>query len=268
MTLTKVQSSLWDRIEKFSLDNVAAAFSFTQRLARENGWQLGYADRVIGEYKKFMFLAVCAGHPVTPSESVDQAWHLHLIYTQSYWTDFCGEILQKPIHHGPTRGGESEKSKFNDWYKQTKQTYRQIFGHDPPCDIWPEAAERFDLKRNRFQRLNINDYWMLKKPDFSKLIRADWIPFVSAGFMPVLFLAWSPYELSGKQFLVFYGGLAIIGFLIAVIVQRIFRMDGSTEWERFEKQVQLNTDEYAFLMGGEYRVLQASTWRLVAGNFV
>ncbi|MEK6230809.1 MAG: hypothetical protein N2A42_03075 [Luteolibacter sp.] len=33
------------------------------------------------EYKRFVALAMLAGHPVTPSEEVDQAWHLHLVYT-------------------------------------------------------------------------------------------------------------------------------------------------------------------------------------------
>ena len=47
-----------------------------------------------------MFLAVVAGHTVSPSVEVDQAWHLHLVYMQSYWREFCGEVLQQPVHHG------------------------------------------------------------------------------------------------------------------------------------------------------------------------
>ena len=107
MTLTLSESKLlWQRIEAFSPDDPTARLTFTRRLARENGWSLGYAVRVVDQYKRFMFLTVAAGHAVTPSEDVDQAWHLHLAYTRSYWNDFCGEVLRCPVHHGPTRGGQ------------------------------------------------------------------------------------------------------------------------------------------------------------------
>ena len=96
-------SRLYQRICDYSPDDLESAFTFTQRLARDNGWELKYARRVVEEYKRFMLLAVAAGHPVTPSEQIDQAWHLHLIYTRSYWDDFCGQVLGTPIHHGPTK---------------------------------------------------------------------------------------------------------------------------------------------------------------------
>src|SRR5688572_3649708 len=98
-------NALFQRICAYSPDDADSHLTFTQRLARENGWDLKYARRVVEEYKKFMFLAVAAGHPVTPSEQIDQAWHLHLVYTHSYWEEFCGAVLGQPIHHGPTKGG-------------------------------------------------------------------------------------------------------------------------------------------------------------------
>ncbi len=84
--MNEQQTDLYRRIEEFSLDQPGAAFPFVTRLARENGWSQDYANRVVGEYKRFAFLTVAAGHSVTPSNQVDQAWHLHLMYTQSYWT--------------------------------------------------------------------------------------------------------------------------------------------------------------------------------------
>jgi hypothetical protein len=77
------QIDLYERIQAFSLDQPDDGLSFSRRLARDNGWSLEYAQRVIEEYKKFAFLAVVAGHPVTPSDQVDQVWHLHLTYTRS-----------------------------------------------------------------------------------------------------------------------------------------------------------------------------------------
>lgn len=59
--------------EPFRSTSPGVNLTFSQRLARDNCWSLNYAQRVIKEYKKFAFLAVCAGHPVTPSDQVDQA---------------------------------------------------------------------------------------------------------------------------------------------------------------------------------------------------
>ncbi|MCA9199582.1 MAG: hypothetical protein KDA87_18695, partial [Planctomycetales bacterium] len=86
--------------------------TFAARLARENSWTHAYANRVVLEYKRFCILAVAAGHPVTPSEHVDQAWHLHLTYSRSYWQRFCPDALRMDLHHEPTAGGMAEGEKF------------------------------------------------------------------------------------------------------------------------------------------------------------
>ena len=99
---------LWDRLEAFEPDHPDSEFSFSMRLARDNGWNHEFAKRVIKEYKRFLFLCAEAGHPVTPSEEVDEAWHLHLCYTRSYWNDLCRDIIGKPIHHQPTTGGAAD----------------------------------------------------------------------------------------------------------------------------------------------------------------
>lgn len=76
---------------------------------------------MVDEYRRFAFLAIEAGHPVTPSEEVDQAWHL--TYTRSYWQRFCGETLKCELHHEPTQGGPAEGRKFHDWYSRTLESY-------------------------------------------------------------------------------------------------------------------------------------------------
>lgn len=103
------QRSLWAKIKNFELDDPDAAFSFTDRLARENGWRVEYTLRAMDEYKKFLFLLCIADHPLTPSDQIDQVWHLHLLYTESYWIDLCQRTIGRPLHHGPTRGGKQEK---------------------------------------------------------------------------------------------------------------------------------------------------------------
>ena len=161
------QSALYHRLQTYSLDQPDAQFSFGQRLARENCWSSAYTHRVIAEYKKFAFLGVVAGHPVTPSDQVDQVWHLHLTYTRAYWQDFCPTILQTPLHHEPTQGGSIEHKKFVDWYTRTLVSYRQFFGAAPPDDIWPTPQERFGQKLE-FVRINLQHSWLLPKPTVFK----------------------------------------------------------------------------------------------------
>src|SRR4029453_18794520 len=140
------------RIQAFSFDEGECALPFADRLARENQWSDMHAERVIREYKRFIFLAMVAGHPVTPSDEVDQVWHLHLLYTRSYWERFCGGVLGRPLHHDPTAGGRGEGTKFEHWYDRTLESYRRIFG-PPPQDIWPIAAIRFGVDL-QFARIN------------------------------------------------------------------------------------------------------------------
>ena len=131
------------RIQAFSPDEPGIVFPFSARLARENGWVRAFAERVVEEYRRFLYLAVTAGHPVTPPVAVDQAWHLHLTYTRSYWDELCGRVLGRPLHHDPTKGGAAERDKYADWYTRTLDSYRAAFGEEPPPDIWPAPAERF-----------------------------------------------------------------------------------------------------------------------------
>jgi hypothetical protein len=133
--MTAEQSALYQKLSEFSVDEGTPDLTFEARLARENGWTIPYSRRVVVEYKRFVFLAMTAGHSVTPSEQVDQAWHLHLAYTRSYWEAMCGELLGRPLHHGPTRGGCDESVKYHQQYEKTLESYRAMFGEEPPADI-------------------------------------------------------------------------------------------------------------------------------------
>ncbi len=162
LTMSPPQIELYARIQAFAFDQPTAPLAFSQRLARENGWTWFYAQQVIEEYKKFAFLAIAADHPVTPSDQVDQAWHLHLTYTRSYWDAFCPLVLQASLHHDPTQGGRSENQKFEDWYGKTLESYQQFFGQAPPAAIWPAPQKRFGRDVN-FRRVNTQQNWILPK---------------------------------------------------------------------------------------------------------
>ena len=160
--MTKEQKLLWEKILNFKIDDENSDFNFSKRLAKENNWSVEYSKRVIEEYKKFIFLCCITKTGVTPSDQVDQAWHLHLTYTKSYWIDFCKNTLEKEIHHNPTNGGETEAIKFDNFYTKTKEDYKIVFNTEPPIEIWPSNENRFN--EIDFKRINTNRNWIIKKP--------------------------------------------------------------------------------------------------------
>lgn len=208
--MNREQQQLWDRIMAFSIDEGDEQLTFGKRLARENGWSHAFADRVVDEYKRFMFLAIVAGHPVTPSDEVDQAWHLHLTYTRSYWDSFCGNVLGQPIHHGPTKGGRDEGRKFRDWYQRTRESYKSFFGEQPPSDIWPGPKVRFG-HAPYFQRVNTRMNWVVRKPKWRPVNSSR----VAAFALPSMLLIGSTILAEGELRLVF-GIAAVIMGIVAV----------------------------------------------------
>lgn len=198
------QADLYKRIQAFEVDEEGIQLTFPMRLARENAWPVDYAHRVVEEYKKFAFLWIMTDHPVTPSDQVDQVWHLHLTYTHSYWERFCAQVLQASFHHEPTQGGSAESEKFDDWYRQTLQSYETLFEEAPPKDIWPSPADRFGRDLH-FVRANTQQKWIVPKPP----IPGD----VVAGIVAVALFAAGLYyaNVSGK------GANPVGGLLISVI---------------------------------------------------
>jgi hypothetical protein len=160
-TLTASEKqALLARLEAMQIEPAGAERTFVSRLRQENGWTASFAQRVLQEYRRFLFLAATAGHPVTPSDEVDQAWHLHLAYTRHYWEELCGCILPRPLHHGPTAGGTGEQLRYQDQYAATLESYRAAFGTAPPEDIWPPQRERFAA---RYERVDRRRNWVIPK---------------------------------------------------------------------------------------------------------
>jgi hypothetical protein len=168
-----IATDLWQRLAEYEIGPQAATLSFAKRLARENRWREDFARRVILEYKRFCYLAVTAREEVTPSDAVDQVWHLHLTYSRDYWDVFCREILGTQLHHGPTRGGQSERKRYYDQYAATLLLYEEAFGEPPPADIWPGARRRFGIDPEG-QRVNPKDVMVLDRR-YAVLGAAAWV---------------------------------------------------------------------------------------------
>lgn len=158
--MTPEQTALMQQLDALSIDPPGVRLRFVDRLARDNGWTRGYAARVMREYRRFLLLAATAGHQVTPSDAVDQAWHQHLAYSRSYWDDLCGRVLGFALHHGPTAGGAAEDRRYADQYTRTLASYAATFGAAPPADIWPDVTTRFAA---RYARIDRRTMWVVPK---------------------------------------------------------------------------------------------------------
>lgn len=158
--MTFYEVDLYQRISDFKLDLLNANFSFSAKLSWEYRWTEIFAYRAIQEYKKFIFIAMVVDHDVSPSTIVDRVWHLHLLYTHSYWSEFCGKVLKRPFHHTPSLGSKEEGLKYRYQYQQTLQSYRIYFGL-PPSDIWNNPK----LKGEPivYQWINRHQYWIIPK---------------------------------------------------------------------------------------------------------
>ena len=120
----------------------ASTRAFASKLSRKLKWKTAFALRVIGEYKKFVYLGVVSSSPVTPSKVIDQVWHEHLLFTKAY-RDFCKEVIGQDFDHAPELIPiEDQTLIFNDQYLDTLALYNTEFNAEPPADIW--AVPKFD----------------------------------------------------------------------------------------------------------------------------
>jgi uncharacterized protein (TIGR04222 family) len=264
---------LYQRIQEFSLDEPESQLSFSKRLAKDNGWSLSYTQRAIAEYKKFVFLAVVTGHPVTPSDQIDQVWHLHLSYTRSYWQNFCPNILQMNLHHNPTRGGLAEGLKFEDWYSKTLDSYQQFFGM-PPNDIWSAPNDRFSKDLN-FVRINTEKNWVIPKFSAKHLRKLHhkhviicfllFITSISVASCQGVYSNSNPLNYTGSEFLSFYFQLSILVIFLAYCLRYYLRLPSNTP---IQTPRNLDPYEVAYFVDGERRVVDTAIASLFQRNHI
>lgn len=260
------KEDLWSRLESFPLDDPAVSLPFSVRLAREQGWTQRYAFRVIQEYKRYLFLVATAEGPLCPSEDVDQAWHLHLCYTRSYWEHLCRQVLGAKLHHEPTRGGREQLGKHFAMYEHTLAAYRDAFQQWPPSDIWPPAEVRFKAG-GRIRSVDVSDYWIIKKPRLHRQERpvnearhsARTVQALSLlAAIPLIGVNLDVLEMRGPAFLMLYAVVLLVAAAIAWLLRNRQRAadDGAPLPE-------LDAYEVAVLAGGEELATRVAISRLV-----
>ena len=257
------QRDMYRQIQEFQLDDPQSKLRFSDRLAREQGWSIGYTRSVIEEYRRFLVLSVVAGHTVTPSDKVDQVWHFHLTYTESYWNQLCANVLKRPLHHGPTKGGAKEGEKYRTLYEQTLASYRRVFEQEPPADIWPPADIRFgeDLC---FQRVNTYRNWVIPKPrwllgGWNRMRRRS---VAACCAVPVVMGVSNPLDWRGPDFLLLFATIFLAGLAVALLLRYTLRLEWGDGDMSADGQI-ADPYEIAFLAGGKQRVIQTATATLL-----
>lgn len=256
MARSPEHEALWRKIRNFSLDPPDARGAFAAKLARSNGWSLGYAQRVVKEYKRFVLLYLIAGHEVSPSDAIDQAWHQHLLDTRNYWGEFCPNILGRPLHHVPAIKPD-QAEKFRADYAQTLDSYQRIFARTPPRDIWP-----IDGGHGHFVRINHDRFWFLPRRPLTALGR----------LLPLLALCVLPgcanqniLDLRGPDFIRLYTIIVVAALALCALLRWALAVPYSP---RAGAQPPQNAYEAAYLAGGPHRVVATTLARLLDQDII
>jgi hypothetical protein len=264
--MKKEHQNLWLKIARFPLNDINAAYPFSSKLAKEQGWSEDKTLQVIAEYKKFMFLCMTAPNGASPSVEVDECWHLHLTFTANY-AAFCAETAGKFIHHNPSKGGTTEHHRHIDWYEETLKNYVETFQQMPPSDIWtlPEGFKpaAFLPKSSPMHPLSIKPFLT---PSWTNLNdnSTEYYACLSIliGILATIPFVGNPYALDGYGFLTFYSllGFALIFFISSFNALQEKHVENNV---KTLYDAQLSAYKTAFFVGGGHRLVQTIALELI-----
>ncbi len=198
------QQELWEKIQNFSLDDPYSSYPLSKKLAQQNNWSVSFTQQAIEEYKRFIFLCCISPIGASPSEIVDEVWHMHLTYTQNYWIDFCKNTLQQDLHHHPSKGGPEEKLKHVNWYAETLKLYEATFQSAPPASVWPPANAASSTIDE-----DIYDAAFLKR-----------VVLIFSVALLIFIPAVNLYHRKGPDFLLYYSIICMAGLAITWLTQK------------------------------------------------
>lgn len=125
---------------RHALENYTFPEGFAGKLVQETHLPLQEIAALLHEYRRFLIMAAVGGQSITPSQRVDDAWHLHLTYSRDYWERLV-PLLGRPLHHEPA-GSAHEHAHYQEQYIRTLMLYRDTFGEDAPQRWWPDPRRR------------------------------------------------------------------------------------------------------------------------------
>jgi len=139
------EAAIWQQVLNYPLGNPEAepSLSFVHKVMMETGWSQWKAEKVILEFRKFLFIRIVtpADVSIVPGLMVDEIWHIALLYTTPYH-DMSLELLGRMFHHRPVAKLKDTEA-VPELFAQTLEFYRRYFG-EPPA-LWCYAKRRFQF---------------------------------------------------------------------------------------------------------------------------
>ncbi len=100
-----------------------------------------FAEAIVREAKRMMYLTQVSGEPICPSVEIDDAWHEMILFTPFYHK-FCQFLGTPYIHHDPTEPEPDEISSSHsdspsgpNLYDRTLANYAKYIG-EPDRRYW------------------------------------------------------------------------------------------------------------------------------------
>ncbi|MEH6415799.1 TIGR04222 domain-containing membrane protein [Pseudomonas sp. CGJS7] len=257
---TEAQHALWQRLRdyRFGGENPRP---FLDRIAHVGQSSRETAETALEEYRRFCFLAVEAGHEVTPSEVIDKVWHAHMTDTRDYWLRFCPQVLKRDLHHAPSLGGQAEDARHQQQYRDTLDSYRRYFG-EPPVEFWPPPRAPARPKRQanpRESRVRLLSPWA-SAPEgigpffwFFSLILA--LVYLLGAWVQATF---NPLDWRGGGFLVLFIAAMPWAYSAGTAIKRTLRGPNRRTHAACDDPVELG-----FLAGGEERAADVALVELM-----
>lgn len=259
---TAERRELWQRLRDYRFGGEQAE-AFLDRVGHALGCDRAGAEAALEEYRRFCFLAVAAGHAVTPSVRIDKVWHAHLTDTRDYWGRFCPQVLRRELHHTPSLGGQAEDARHQAQYRQTLASYAEFFD-EPPPQLWPPppspspppAQPRAEPAGAR-QRL-LSPWQSPPRGGYLALALAS-------GALGLIYLScvreqqtFNPLDFGGGGFLVLYLAALPWAYLAGTAIKRALRGANRRNSAQVEDAVEL-----AYLAGGPERAADAALVELM-----
>lgn len=250
---------LWERIGRHPFTE-----AFISKLMQGQGWNRSEALAAIEEYRRFSLLACVDGNGATPSDQVDEVWHLHLTHTRDYWNVWCASVLRMPLHHEPSRGSGQELAHYRAQYAQTLARYEAWFA-DPPARWWPGTRQRF-RRPARFRRIDLEAVWVLPRPRLRELGKTALQMLglcALASTATALSIEGTPLDWSGPSFLGFFALIGLVATVAAMFWRRALRGNSA-----HAASAGLSALDAACLIDGPHRCLDTAIADLLRQNAV
>lgn len=109
----------------------------TPRIMRKYSRDKEYAEGILREAKRMLYLGELTGKPVTPSEEIDDAWHEMILFSP-YYFKLCRFLGTDYIHHEPEPETPAGSAGTNgpSQYDETIALYEKQFGVKADQRYW------------------------------------------------------------------------------------------------------------------------------------